>query len=565
MKNLKNFVLIIFLGFSITGFADINRISKSPLQDLQKQRTDQYIQYLSLQGEGTDSLKIIFVNQLLETDNLLIGKIASLDSLNNSANAKINTLETQISEIKGKWMIIVLAAGAFLILLSAAFIVLFFMARSKSGRLSRDIKQAKKILDSINIELTSVKNDKTILENTLNDSRVKLDSELCLKNEIISNLESKFKDYRQNESSLKDNLNSAKKELDELKTKNKDLATRLDDIHSKYDEVVAKSHETTAKWKDLSAKSEESIEKYQELLKNNEELSAHCNTLEENNNEITASYLAYRQAGKNLEEKSIEITSRCNDLEEKNKDITLKYDSLLKEKEALEDRLKSIDEDKEKEASVKEALIADSLKLVEANKELVEKAAKSEQEILLMENELKEYKDERDRLIDEIYDLEDDIYDLKSKHPEQNVVVLKDLFEKNIDALKLINTKLSVEKEQLEKALRMREPENVLVEKINILTEENYNLQLDLEDEKMYVEKLHRKLDTYLDELEKQDLELELLNLKIKERCLPESRVKYDEMELNLVKIEKLNRLREMQVISDEEFNRMKINIISQI
>jgi len=46
---------------------------------------------------------------------------------------------------------------------------------------------------------------------------------------------------------------------------------------------------------------------------------------------------------------------------------------------------------------------------------------------------------------------------------------------------------------------------------------------------------------------------------------LPESQKRLDELEINLVKIEKLKRLNEIEILSEEEFLELKDQIIKQI
>lgn len=480
MKAFTKILIVYVLIFSNILLAG-NPIDKNTvISTLQKQRTEQYLKYISMQGEGTDSLKVIFANSLLETDNQIIAKINSLDSLQKNQAFIIKSLETKTIADK-QLLLLASAAGGLMFLLFTAFLILFLISRSKSKKNKNENLLIKKNIEIQNIELNTIKKEKITNEVLFNENITNIQSDLRLKNEIITNLESKFKDYNQNETNLRESVNAAKKEVEIMHEK---LSTTL---------------------------------------------------------------------------------NQCNELLVETEKQKQTVENLIDQKNQTENILKNFTEQNVNEKDADDSLIADSLKLVEENKTLLTKIEKLQAEKFEIIMEIKHNIDEKEKLYNKINLLENEVYDLKLRHPEHQIEAIREMVEKNIETLKLSNTKLSVEKEHLEKSLRMREPEDALMVKINKLIEENYNLQLDLENETIYAEKLNKTLDKYLDELEKQDLELELLSMKVKDRTMPENRIKFDEMELNLIKLEKLNRLKEILAITEEEYQQMKLNIITQI
>ncbi len=309
---------------------------------------------------------------------------------------------------------------------------------------------------------------------------------------------------------------------------------------------------------DKKTELEESNKKYSEILLLNQEFSKETNELSEKNQQLLTDNKSY------LEEK-IELTNKIENLLKLNNEVNLQNTNLLAQKTTTENKLFALTEENKQNETTNENLFSDSLKHAAENKGLHLKIAELEVENAKGVAELKLMISEKNELLNKLYTIEDEHYDLKAKLPEHEIKAIKELVEENIETLKLAYLKIQTERDQLNKALRIREPEDILTIKINSLVEENYNLQLDLEDEKAYAEKLNEKLDKYLDELEKQDLELELLSMKMKDRTTPENRTKFDDMELNLVKIEKLNRLKEFNAITDEEYQQMKQNIITKL
>ena len=71
------------------------------------------------------------------------------------------------------------------------------------------------------------------------------------------------------------------------------------------------------------------------------------------------------------------------------------------------------------------------------------------------------------------------------------------------------------------------------------------------------------KLEIYEDELDKADAELDELRKRFQEKLLPETQKKIDELEINLIKIEKLKRLHEIDVLDDAEYTALKKKIIA--
>lgn len=341
------------------------------------------------------------------------------------------------------------------------------------------------------------------------------------------------------------------------KNKSADLEADLNKIKSSFTALENNINEEKSKHSEvLNSKLQELLS----LQSANEKLSLEISSLKSLLEKSTSDLDSERKKA----EISSEMTAETEKLKNQNNELALELTEIIKQKESLESELEKLKVSSAEDKNNK-ALFEELQCLVELNKKLTEKVSHMDYEITLFEQDLEDIKSHKDQLIEEIEELEKEIQDQNKKNLAFDSASIKDMFEKNIESLVIMNTKLSVDKERLEKALRMREPEDVLTEKIKALTNENFNLQLDLEDEKNYTEKLHNKLDKYLDELEKQDLELELLNMKISDRTIPETRQKYDAIELNLMKIEKLNRLKEINAISEEEFIALKQDIISQI
>ena len=501
---MKSAILILIVYSCLfTHIVNANKYDQADISVAEniEQRSEAYQQYESIQSSETDSIKLIYAKQVLKTDEEILSKAIALDTLQMNLHKKLNSYEVKAIAEK-KIFYIACGIGAFVLLLFVIILILFLRIRSKNSKNKNEYKKIQKQLEINITELNSIKLEKVNNEAAFNDSTEKIQNELRLKNEVISNLESKFIEYSRNEISFKNLLNDTKIDLEKTKEKEMSLITNYNDLN----------------------------EKFQTLKTTNDELIK-------------------------------KISAISEEIEESKKTI----ETLTIQKQLSENNLKIAIENKEKEEEADKLLIADGIKLAEENKLLVQKIEYIQNEKLDLVLALKRDVEEKEKLFNKIYALEDEIYELKLRIPEQQIEALKEMIEQNIETLKLSNTKLSVEKEQLEKALRMREPEDILVQKINKLIEENYNLQLDLEDEKNYAEKLNEKLDKYLDELEKQDLKLELLSIKVQDRTIPENRIKYDELDLNLVKIEKLNRLKEMMAISEEEYQQMKINIITNI
>ena len=490
--------------------------------------------------DSEDSLKLVYANTILETDNKLFSMAVAMDSSISNLTKEIETVKKNSELTNNKWLLIIAGTGGLIFLLWIAFLIMFFISRSRSLRIKKELLKLKQQTDAVLQNMEVLKYEKDELINKFRKSEENFNSEIAQKNNTIDNLETKIKESQEKEknflleiSQLKNAVettnNNAKKIIEEHEKIQAGLQLSVDEATNKYEEALAKFKVIQIEKQELitqiSNLTEINNSKINELTKIIDELEANANDIAPQN-EISIS----------------EMQQQITDLEEKLMFATNEKDALQIKYEQLEEGLN--------------------------NNEQIVLAPETLQTVIDEDNQLKEdlefFKSEKSRLTNLIYDLEDEIHDYKTKLPEHKAEALKQMFENNIESLKLINMKLQVEKEQLERILRMRESEEELMKKINVLTDQNYNLQLDLEDEKLYVDHLQVKLDSYLDELEKQDLELELLNLKVKERGMPENRVRFDEMELNLIKIEKLQRLKEMQVISEEEYQEMKKNIITQ-
>lgn len=340
-----------------------------------------------------------------------------------------------------------------------------------------------------------------------------------------------------------------------VKAKIESCKTELNALQEKKDAEEAQLEAETEKTKN---EAEGYREKLTLAVRNIEELVIKSEGLEKKNQELEQLCNSHAARYADLSKETGETNSLCNELK-------LQNNRLISIKSESENKIFALTEEIKQHENEHETLFSDCMRLTEENKGFTTKMNTLETEKNALQNEIRSLEDGKSALLNRLYLLEDERYDLKAKLPEYEISAIREMVEKNMETLRLANMKIQSDKEKLEKALRMREPEDKLAAKINKLVEENYNLQLDIEDEKAYSAKLNEKLDKYLDELEKQDLELELLNMKVKDRTTPGNRVKFDEMELNLVKIEKLNRLKEYHVITEEEFQNMKQDIISQL
>jgi hypothetical protein len=90
-------------------------------------------------------------------------------------------------------------------------------------------------------------------------------------------------------------------------------------------------------------------------------------------------------------------------------------------------------------------------------------------------------------------------------------------------------------------------------------------LSLELEDEKAYNEKLTSKVAFFEEEINEKEQELKTLWNRLTKQIEIKPVVKSDDPETNMLKtLEKLSRLKQADILSDNEYNTLKGKIINQ-
>lgn len=127
--------------------------------------------------------------------------------------------------------------------------------------------------------------------------------------------------------------------------------------------------------------------------------------------------------------------------------------------------------------------------------------------------------------------------------------------------------------EHLENALKTKDIMEGVIAKRNKELEDNFKdvndhinqLSLELEDEKAYNEKLNSQVAFYEEEVNEKELELKTLWNKLSQQIAIKTNIKSEDPETNMLKtLEKLSRLKQADILSNDEYNILKEKIISQ-
>ena len=212
-----------------------------------------------------------------------------------------------------------------------------------------------------------------------------------------------------------------------------------------------------------------------------------------------------------------------------------------------------------------QTLTAESKRIIEDYKKLI--SSRNNQNTInnqyLVENKL---------LKEAIRNLENQKYDLEKELKKLSEV--KPLNEAEIEQIKTEFTKLI---EHLENALKTKDIMDGVIAKrskeledtIKEQTEHINQLSTELEDEKAYNEKLTNRVAFYEEEINDKDQELKTLWNKISQQVATKQKtaevVKSEDPETNMLKrLEKLSRLKQAEILSDDEYNLLKEKIIGQ-
>ncbi len=143
------------------------------------------------------------------------------------------------------------------------------------------------------------------------------------------------------------------------------------------------------------------------------------------------------------------------------------------------------------------------------------------------------------------------------------------------ETTEIIKKELAKRIDYLENALKTKEiMEGILAKKNSELEikikeiSENFNqLVTDLEDEKTYNSKLNNKLEFLEEEISDKEAELKDVWSKMSNKvAMPKEKYVSDDVETNILKtLEKLNRLRQADILNETEFSALKDKIINQM
>ncbi len=137
----------------------------------------------------------------------------------------------------------------------------------------------------------------------------------------------------------------------------------------------------------------------------------------------------------------------------------------------------------------------------------------------------------------------------------------------------LIRNELIKRIEHLENALKTKDIMENVIAKRNKEMEDNFKemnehinqLSLELEDEKAYNEKLTSKVAFFEEEINEKEQELKTLWNRLTKQIEIKPVAKSDDPETNMLKtLEKLSRLKQADILSDNEYNTLKEKIINQ-
>lgn len=212
-----------------------------------------------------------------------------------------------------------------------------------------------------------------------------------------------------------------------------------------------------------------------------------------------------------------------------------------------------------------QTLTAESKRIIEDYKKLI--SSRNNQNTInnqyVVENKL---------LKEAIRNLENQKYDLEKELKKLSEV--KPLNEAEIEQIK---TEFTKRIEHLENALKTKDIMDGVIAKrskeledtIKEQTEHINQLSTELEDEKAYNEKLTNRVAFYEEEINDKDQELKTLWNKISQQVATKQKtaevVKSEDPETNMLKrLEKLSRLKQAEILSDDEYNLLKEKIIGQ-
>jgi len=110
---------------------------------------------------------------------------------------------------------------------------------------------------------------------------------------------------------------------------------------------------------------------------------------------------------------------------------------------------------------------------------------------------------------------------------------------------------------------------NELSEKIEELQNQNIELESNSQNSENELSKyksendyLKSKIEVFKENLAKTQREIDSLSDRVNEKMLPESRLKKDEIEINLIKLEKIERLKDIGTLNDEEYLALKNKVL---
>lgn len=234
------------------------------------------------------------------------------------------------------------------------------------------------------------------------------------------------------------------------------------------------------------------------------------------------------------------------------------------------------------------------------HRELNIKLKSLEYKIETLNTENKNYANENKRLLNEVDKLNsvrlnsDKIskqYLTENKFLKEAIMILENQkidFEKEILTLKeslknkkplseneteQIKIELTKRIEHLENALKTKDIMEGVIAKRNKELEDNFKdlndhinqLSAELEDEKAYNEKLNSKVAFFEEEINEKEQELKTLWNKLSQQVVKKPITKSDDPESNMLKtLEKLSRLKQAEILSDDEYLTLKEKIISQ-
>ena len=136
-------------------------------------------------------------------------------------------------------------------------------------------------------------------------------------------------------------------------------------------------------------------------------------------------------------------------------------------------------------------------------------------------------------------------------------------FRKKLDIaevdIKQANENYSNTSEEKHKNEKVFKQENLKLSELNKELQINYNLQRET------IKYLDDEIELNKENITELNKKLENLRVRAEEKMLPESRKKMDELEINLLKIEKLSRLKDIGALTPEEYDAIKNKIVNEM